>query len=198
MPHVSSCTWAFMVEVRLLLFQILLQLKELTYYVFSQLYSAMLESSETLINESSLTSHSSWESSIHSFSENCGLTFSFLYRLYNTGVHGKCLLLFGWGCDFNKCEVCCGFKQGNSQKKEGRLEVLEMSARVGSFLEDVAMWPCSTQFESTKTPRTSAVKLLYSPLMKREFGDVPRVLCCTNSLHNIHLIIQCVVVLCRS
>lgn len=67
----------------------------------------------------------------------------------------------------NECEVCCGFKQGNSQKKEGRLEVLEMSARVG-FWVLIGVYSYMALFnpvyESTKNPRTSAVKLLSSPL----------------------------------
>lgn len=50
--------------------------------VISQLYSTMLQPSETLMNELSLTFDSSWDSSIRGFSESCGLTVYCLYRLY--------------------------------------------------------------------------------------------------------------------
>lgn len=48
-----------MVELHFLVFQILLQQKEVTSYIFSKLHSTLLKLFETLINELSLTSDSS-------------------------------------------------------------------------------------------------------------------------------------------
>lgn len=142
----------------------------MTYYIFFFSYTALCFSHlRLLLISCRLTFDSSWDSSIHGFSESCGLTFSCLYRLYITELHGQCLLLFGWECDLNKCEICCGFKQGTSQK-EGRLEILEMSARVGFWvlIGGYSYMPLfNPVYESTKKPRTSAVKLLYSPLWWR-------------------------------
>jgi len=40
-----------MVELHLLVFQILLEPKEATYYIFHQLYSTMFETPETLVKD---------------------------------------------------------------------------------------------------------------------------------------------------
>lgn len=195
-----ACTWAFMVELHFLVFQILLQPKEVTYYIFSKLYSTLLESFEALINELSLTSGSSWDSSVHGFHESCGLTFSCRYRLYITDLHGQCLLLFGWGCDLNECEVCCGFKQGNSQEKEGRLEVLEMSAKVGFWvlIGGYSYNGLTQPSLSLKKLQNLCCKAVVQSFDEEGVWRCAMHLCCTNSLRNIHLINQCTVVLCRS
>lgn len=167
--------------------------------IFFLSYTALCSSHLRLMS-CLLTSDSSWDSSVHGSHESCGLTFSCTYRLYITDLHGQCLLLFGWECDLNECEVCCGFKQGNSQEKEGRLEVLEMSARVGFW---VLIGGCS--YNGLTQPSLSLKKLqnLCCKAVVQSFDEegvwrCAMHLCCTNSLRNIHLINQCTVVLCRS
>lgn len=153
---------------------------------FSQLCSAMFECSETR-NELSLTSDSSWDAQIHGFSKSCGVAFGYLYKLYIIDLHGQCLVLFGWGCHLNKCEVC-SFKQGDP-RKQGGLKCLDASARVG-------FWVLFGVCRSVALFKPVCRSTKKSHNLCRE-GNWRCAMCLwyTNFLYNIHLSNQCTVAL---